>query len=40
MGSDNFEDDPVYHYHSNYDSYYWMTAWGDPGFHVHKAMGQ
>jgi N-acetylated-alpha-linked acidic dipeptidase len=25
---------------SNYDSYHWMTAYGDPGFVVHKAMGQ
>lgn len=32
--------DPVYHYHSNYDSYHWMTTFGDPGFVAHKAMGQ
>lgn len=25
---------------SNYDSYHWMAAYGDPGFVVHKAMGQ
>ncbi|KAF1977901.1 N-acetylated-alpha-linked acidic dipeptidase-like protein 2 [Bimuria novae-zelandiae CBS 107.79] len=32
--------DPVYHYHSNYDSYHWMSKFGDPGFHTHKAIGQ
>jgi N-acetylated-alpha-linked acidic dipeptidase len=32
--------DPIYHTHSNYDSYHWMTAFADPGFHVHKAIGQ
>ena len=40
MGSYNGPDDPVYHYHSNYDSYHWMTTFGDPGFVQHKAMGQ
>ncbi|KAK2839291.1 hypothetical protein FQN49_006288, partial [Arthroderma sp. PD_2] len=32
--------DPVYHYHSNYDSYHWMDTFGDPGFHTHVAVGQ
>ncbi|KAI1823201.1 hypothetical protein F4861DRAFT_549946 [Xylaria intraflava] len=32
--------DPVYQYHSNYDSYYWMSQYGDPGFHYHRAMAQ
>ncbi len=32
--------DPVYHYHSNYDSYHWMEKYGDPGFAYHKAMAQ
>ncbi|KXS97321.1 hypothetical protein AC578_10738 [Pseudocercospora eumusae] len=40
MGSDPGPGDPIYHYHSNYDSYHWMTNFGDPGFLVHKAMGQ
>lgn len=40
MGSSNGPDDPVYHYHSNYDTYHWMSTYGDPGFLVHKAMGQ
>ncbi|KAL3425327.1 PA domain-containing protein [Phlyctema vagabunda] len=29
---------PVYQYHSNYDSFYWMNTYGDPGFHYHVAM--
>ena len=33
-------DDPVYHYHSNYDSYHWMTNFGDPGFITHQSMAQ
>lgn len=40
MGAGGGPNDPVYPYHSNYDSYHWMTAFGDPGFHTHKAMGQ
>ncbi|KAI4115292.1 MAG: hypothetical protein LQ345_004087 [Seirophora villosa] len=40
MGADQGPDDPVYHYHSNYDSYHWMSTYGDPGYHYHAAMGQ
>jgi N-acetylated-alpha-linked acidic dipeptidase len=40
MGAGGGPNDPVYPYHSNYDSYYWMSTFGDPGFHTHKAMGQ
>lgn len=32
--------DPVYHYHSNYDSFYWMQKYGDPGFKYHKTIAQ
>lgn len=31
---------PVYHYHSNYDSFHWMSKYGDPGFVYHKTMAQ
>lgn len=31
---------PVYHYHSNYDSFYWMSTYGDPGFHYHAAAAK
>lgn len=40
MGSDQGPGDPIYHYHSNYDSYHWMANFGDPGFLTHKNMGQ
>ncbi|KAK4141867.1 uncharacterized protein C8A04DRAFT_30560 [Dichotomopilus funicola] len=33
-------DSPVYHYHSNYDSFYWMENFGDPGFTYHRAAAQ
>jgi N-acetylated-alpha-linked acidic dipeptidase len=29
---------PIYHYHSNYDSFHWMDTYGDPGFLYHAAM--
>ncbi|EFW99317.1 peptidase s8/s53 [Grosmannia clavigera kw1407] len=31
---------PVYHYHSNYDSYHWMATYCDPGFVYHAAMAR
>ena len=31
---------PVYHYHSNYDSFHWMDTYGDPGFHHHVALAK
>ncbi len=37
FGSPN---DPVYHYHSNYDSLHWMEKFGDPGFVYHRTMAQ
>jgi N-acetylated-alpha-linked acidic dipeptidase len=40
MGSDAGPTDPVYHYHTNYDTYHWMSTFADPGFLYHKAMGQ
>ncbi|KAI0203508.1 hypothetical protein F4808DRAFT_22062 [Astrocystis sublimbata] len=30
----------IYHYHSNYDSYWWQSTYGDPGFIYHRAMAQ
>ncbi|KAI1409915.1 Zn-dependent exopeptidase [Hypoxylon sp. FL1857] len=30
----------VYPYHSNYDSYYWIEKFGDPGFKKHLAMAR
>ncbi|KAJ4297854.1 hypothetical protein N0V90_005753 [Kalmusia sp. IMI 367209] len=40
LGAGGGPEDPIYHYHSNYDSYHWMATFGDPGFHTHKAIGQ
>ena len=30
--------DPVYHYHSVYDSESWQERFGDPGFHRHVCV--
>ncbi|RMD42597.1 hypothetical protein DV735_g2558, partial [Chaetothyriales sp. CBS 134920] len=32
--------DPVYHYHSNYDSFHWMDNFGDPGWEHHAAIAR
>lgn len=40
LGSDQGPEDPIYHYHSNYDSYHWISTFGDPGYLYHKAIGQ
>jgi N-acetylated-alpha-linked acidic dipeptidase len=39
-GSGGGANDPIWHYHSNYDTYHWMSTFGDPGFHVHVSQGQ
>jgi len=31
---------PVYHYHSNYDSFAWMDRFGDPGFKRHVSIAK
>ncbi|OKL59530.1 hypothetical protein UA08_05426 [Talaromyces atroroseus] len=35
FGFSGGKSDPVYHYHSNYDSFDWMRRFGDPGWHYH-----
>jgi N-acetylated-alpha-linked acidic dipeptidase len=40
MGSLPSDTSAIYHYHSNFDSYHWMSTYGDPGFVAHKAQGQ
>ncbi|KAF7553628.1 hypothetical protein G7Z17_g3500 [Cylindrodendrum hubeiense] len=40
MGFKEDAESSVYHYHSNYDSFYWMSEFGDPGFKYHKTMAQ
>jgi N-acetylated-alpha-linked acidic dipeptidase len=32
--------DPIFMYHSNYDTFEWMRRFGDPGFQVHAALSQ
>ncbi|KAJ9099261.1 hypothetical protein QFC21_004142 [Naganishia friedmannii] len=40
MGYGFGPNDPVYHYHSIYDSYTWQEKYGDPGFHRHVAAAK
>lgn len=40
MGFKGGLDSPVYHYHSNYDSSYWMDNYGDPSFEYHATMAK
>ncbi|KAK5078193.1 hypothetical protein LTR51_000380 [Lithohypha guttulata] len=38
MGASAGPTDAIYPYHSNYDSYHWMSTFGDVGFNTHKVM--
>lgn len=40
LGFDLDVDSPVFHYHSNYDSFHWMEKFGDPGFIYHRTAAQ
>jgi len=40
MGFGPGPDTPVYHYHSNYDSFAWMDKFGDPGFKYHATIAR
>lgn len=40
MGFSSGPGSPVYHYHSNYDSFNWMSNFGDPGWHYHATMAK
>ena len=40
IGFDTTPGGPVYHYHSNYDSFHWMEKFGDPGFVYHRTLAQ
>ena len=33
-------DSPIYHYHSNYDSFHWMEKYGDPGWHYQATIAK
>ncbi|KAL9125778.1 MAG: hypothetical protein Q9217_005068 [Psora testacea] len=38
IGFHRLPNSPVYHYHSNYDSFAWMDRFGDKGWHYHIAI--
>ncbi|KAK5132887.1 hypothetical protein LTR08_008407 [Meristemomyces frigidus] len=40
FGTPGGPDSPVYHYHSNYDSFHWMDTYGDPGFLYHVTIAK
>jgi N-acetylated-alpha-linked acidic dipeptidase len=40
MGFRASKGDPVYHYHSNYDSFYWMDTFGDPSWEYHATIAK
>jgi N-acetylated-alpha-linked acidic dipeptidase len=40
FGMDASRESPVYHYHSNYDSYHWMKSMVDPDFSIHATVGR
>ena len=40
IGFTSGEGDPAYHYHSNYDSFYWMSQLQDPGYKYHNAISK
>jgi N-acetylated-alpha-linked acidic dipeptidase len=40
MGFGTGEKSPVYHYHSNYDSFDWMARFGDPSFQYHTTIAK
>lgn len=38
MGAGGGPTDAIYPYHSNYDSYHWMSTFGDVGYNTHRVM--
>lgn len=40
MGFGAARNGPVYHYHSNYDSFDWMEKYGDPTFQHHETIAK
>ncbi|KAH7356052.1 N-acetylated-alpha-linked acidic dipeptidase-like protein 2 [Pyrenochaeta sp. MPI-SDFR-AT-0127] len=40
IGTTRAPSDPIYHTHSNYDSFHWMKTYVDPDFLMHRAMCQ
>lgn len=40
MGFGRGSDEPVYHYHSNYDSFSWMDRFGDASWQYHETIAK
>ncbi|ERF75344.1 hypothetical protein EPUS_00137 [Endocarpon pusillum Z07020] len=40
LGFKEAPNSPVYHYHSNYDSFYWMDKFGDNQWHCHITIAK
>ncbi|KAI5960832.1 VPS70 [Candida pseudojiufengensis] len=40
LGFSGGKNDPIYHYHSNYDSYHWMEKYGDKDFIYHNVASK
>ncbi|KAK5074187.1 hypothetical protein LTR51_004773 [Lithohypha guttulata] len=40
IGFSNGPEDPVYHYHSNYDSFHWMDLYGDQTWQYHTTIAK
>jgi len=40
IGFSNGPEDPVYHYHSNYDSFAWMDKYGDASWEYHTTIAK
>ncbi|KIV94534.1 hypothetical protein PV10_02290 [Exophiala mesophila] len=40
IGTGNGPTDPVYQYHSAYDTWHWVTTYGDPDYIQHKVVAQ
>lgn len=40
FGYSNGKNDSVYQYHSNYDSYHWISTFADPGFVFHNSAAK
>lgn len=40
MGFGHGTNGAIFHYHSNYDSWHWMSTYGDPDFHFHVTMAR
>jgi N-acetylated-alpha-linked acidic dipeptidase len=40
IGFSTGPNNPIYQYHSNYDSFHWMDTFGDPGWHYHVTIAR